>query len=685
MLYNNELGDSLSLLRSIECKDLSLNWNIDVSAELEKYLSALETLEDEINYSQSTENMNDNSHSSFQLFNFAEAALIIQNSTNIYSKKIEHLHTLVYETLRLLSLGNNNKLECTSSINNCNIEQSTNMSGNIRKPTNNKSTAFLMDNIFSVPLELLQPGKNVNISLDTKLNDKIKGELKGMNIICSPFIGVSQSSCISLPIYRIDPSTFTLFLDESDICLLENSSSFCGNVSNSEENCSDYYNKDFHNANNYDNINEYTESNIDMEYNIEDDLALSSNDINEKGMITCNNILEGESTETVINVTKKNKNDPWELMDEHIKIGRDRLIKQGKSYKIPTKSYTLSLAKIKEKANILNFINKYSIRSYLMGLTEYREEKDINYSSAQYIPFFNDLKKPIVLSDKIIIQNQFKNCLLASLEVDIHNNITSWRKYYSKQSFGNTKKKDSTLGDININDSSLCENEGNRDDICFDNNNEFEDVNICDIDECEDSQQYSADIVDDHISEDFITSNIQQENIGDDQKSSEFDLEDHMTDLHARINSWTEYLEPILEIQNKRPDFDIKSEEEKIVEKIRAKIINMGADGVKFSSIVEGLPKWQISRSFLATLMLSNNKDIEISSIDNGSNEDEESMKGEFVVKLRSINDDNIKGGIDLKLLYPKKKKVKQDESNKNISILDKDQKKLKRKLTNIK
>ncbi|OII77879.1 hypothetical protein cand_038350 [Cryptosporidium andersoni] len=683
MLYNNELGDSLSLLRSIECKDLSLNWNIDVSAELEKYLSALETLEDEINYSQSTENMNDNSHSSSQLFNFAEAALIIQNSTNIYSKKIEHLHTLVYETLKLLSLGNSNKLEYTSSINNCNVEQSTNMNGDIRKPTNNKGTAFLMDNIFSVPLELLQSGRNVNISLDTKLNDKIKGELKGMNIICSPFIGVSQSSCISLPIYRIDPSTFTLFLDESDICLLEDNSSFCENISNSKENCSDY-NKDVHNASNYDNINEYTESNIDMEYNIEDDLALSSNYINEKGMITCNNILEGESTEAVIISTKKNKNDPWELMDEHIKIGRDRAIKQGRSYKIPTKSYTLSLVKMGEKAGMLNFINKYSIRSYLMGLTQYREEKDINYSSAQYIPFFCDLKKPILLSDKMIIQDQFKNCLLASLEVDIHNNITAWRKYYSKQSFGNAKKKDSTLGDINVDDLSLCETD-NRDDICFDNNNEFEDVNICNIDECEDSQQYSADIVDDHILEDFITSNIQQGNIEDDQKIGEFDLEDHMTDLHARINSWTEYLEPILEIQNKRPDFDIKSEGEKIIEKIRAQIISMGIDSVKFSSIVEGLPKWQISRSFLATLMLSNNKDIEISSIDNESNEDEEFIKGEFVVKLRSINDDNIKGGIDLRLLYPKKKKMKQDESDKNISILDKDQKKLKRKLRNIK
>ena len=35
--------------------------------------------------------------------NFAEAALLIQGSTCIYSKKVEYLYQLVYETLDLLA------------------------------------------------------------------------------------------------------------------------------------------------------------------------------------------------------------------------------------------------------------------------------------------------------------------------------------------------------------------------------------------------------------------------------------------------------------------------------------------------------------------------------------------------------------------------------------------------------
>lgn len=40
---------------------------------------------------------------SSETFNFAEAALLIQGSACIYSKKVEYLYRLVYETLDLLA------------------------------------------------------------------------------------------------------------------------------------------------------------------------------------------------------------------------------------------------------------------------------------------------------------------------------------------------------------------------------------------------------------------------------------------------------------------------------------------------------------------------------------------------------------------------------------------------------
>jgi condensin-2 complex subunit H2 len=38
-----------------------------------------------------------------QTFNFAEAALLIQGSAVIYSKKVEYLYQLVYSTLGLIA------------------------------------------------------------------------------------------------------------------------------------------------------------------------------------------------------------------------------------------------------------------------------------------------------------------------------------------------------------------------------------------------------------------------------------------------------------------------------------------------------------------------------------------------------------------------------------------------------
>jgi condensin-2 complex subunit H2 len=56
--------------------DLAKNWNIDIAHELEDYLAELSAIE--ISF--------DGGHTNL---NFAEAALLIQGSACIYSKKVE--------------------------------------------------------------------------------------------------------------------------------------------------------------------------------------------------------------------------------------------------------------------------------------------------------------------------------------------------------------------------------------------------------------------------------------------------------------------------------------------------------------------------------------------------------------------------------------------------------------------
>eukprot|EP00466_Bigelowiella_natans_P016215 jgi/Bigna1/74920/fgenesh1_pg.31_\ len=70
-------------------KDLATNWNINVASELEEYMLTLEEI-----------------HTSFdggKDLNFAEAALLIQGSAGVYSKKVEFLYSLIYQCLDIIS------------------------------------------------------------------------------------------------------------------------------------------------------------------------------------------------------------------------------------------------------------------------------------------------------------------------------------------------------------------------------------------------------------------------------------------------------------------------------------------------------------------------------------------------------------------------------------------------------
>ena len=90
----NETSDSRfkHLLKPI--RDIAENWNIDVARELEDYLhevclfaSSVEPRLEIIHHNLQIENLEFKFEDSAETFNFAEAALVIQGSACIYSKK----------------------------------------------------------------------------------------------------------------------------------------------------------------------------------------------------------------------------------------------------------------------------------------------------------------------------------------------------------------------------------------------------------------------------------------------------------------------------------------------------------------------------------------------------------------------------------------------------------------------
>ena len=84
---------------------MTKSWNIDIAAELEDYLSDLSDVQ--FTFDGGKTNLN-----------FAEAALVIQGSACIYSRKVEFLYSLVYQTLDLITTRKQrmNKKKQASSI-----------------------------------------------------------------------------------------------------------------------------------------------------------------------------------------------------------------------------------------------------------------------------------------------------------------------------------------------------------------------------------------------------------------------------------------------------------------------------------------------------------------------------------------------------------------------------------------
>ena len=67
-------------------QDLAQNWDINIADALTEYLDELDDVK--IKFGSKT-----------KALNFAEAALMIQGSTAVYSRKVEYLHRLVFQTL----------------------------------------------------------------------------------------------------------------------------------------------------------------------------------------------------------------------------------------------------------------------------------------------------------------------------------------------------------------------------------------------------------------------------------------------------------------------------------------------------------------------------------------------------------------------------------------------------------
>jgi hypothetical protein len=135
-------------------KDLAANWDIDIADSLNDYLEELEHLKI------STDG------GATQL-NFAEAALLIQGSTAIYSKKVEYLYQLVLKSLEFITQKKNNKTQNANDASN-----PTNKSVN-KSSIEDDILLFGNDPSFLLLDHLIEEGTNIDLKTETYRHEEV--------------------------------------------------------------------------------------------------------------------------------------------------------------------------------------------------------------------------------------------------------------------------------------------------------------------------------------------------------------------------------------------------------------------------------------------------------------------------------------------------------------------------------
>eukprot|EP01080_Neovahlkampfia_damariscottae_P010762 gene10762-3381_t len=180
-----------SLLNPI--RDLAKNWSIDIASELEEYLGDLENIKITLDGGKTT-------------VNFAEAALIIQGSACIYSKKVEYLYTLVFDILNHI------------------IEKKTKKSQQQDENKTNKQSDddWLNESIDFLPLDDVDEEEDEKIDLpfsDTSKNHLFKPKINFPSNLGYEDHKTRESTNFKLNSCSIHPSG-ALLLQESDKTLL---------------------------------------------------------------------------------------------------------------------------------------------------------------------------------------------------------------------------------------------------------------------------------------------------------------------------------------------------------------------------------------------------------------------------------------------------------------------------------
>ncbi|XP_034019811.1 condensin-2 complex subunit H2 [Thalassophryne amazonica] len=537
-------------------RELTKNWDVDVASELNDYLEELDEMCITFDGGKTR-------------LNFAEAALLIQGSACIYSKKVELLHSLVYQTLDYINDRNKKKNKLTE----CQEGDGDTAAGS-HEDDDDSATFTTMDCTISENKHKVLSGTCVNVAplppeslLPPESFEKQK----------FPLISVKGDILCSLKDFRIN-----LFLPgEEDFILLTLKSS-CSTLLQGYRPAAEFQQQDFEfrqleepavGGADIDDAQDAAEENlapvedVGMEQEPEEhverhEAPREGRMVRERQQVELDRVREEEPTHTA---------SAWTLLDPYAVAGEDKPLKPGKCYKVPDGLDEGGKRKRKRASKLQDF------RTWFSGTFDPPEPKLKNgptFTDLNYI-YLSNMKCKMSARRRI-----FRRAGVIVSDEELRQTFLQREEAEPMEEFGHL--------DQNEND-----NSDNEPELC---------PNI--------PEEFGA--APDFISPDTRTEDMTYENLVK-LRVEQLVLNSRgytqETALSRRVKDWEDQIRPELALQEERPPFDIHDYGDRIV----AALSSVGRRRT-FAAIVHSLDNFEACKYLLASLQLANDYTVEIDS-----------------------------------------------------------------------
>ncbi|XP_076578677.1 condensin-2 complex subunit H2 [Chaetodon auriga] len=543
-------------------RELTKNWDIDVASELNDYLEEL----DEMCITFDGGNTR---------LNFAEAALLIQGSTCIYSKKVELLHSLVYQTLEY--------------INNKNKKQNKQLAASQQDGADGTASGHDADDVAGfTPLDLdvskdlkTSPHQTVQVTplppeslIPPEASEKLKLPLISLKgeVLCSlkDFrINIFCPGDDDLIVLSLGSAESRLQMDRHPAESLQQQDVAAPPDADAEDNGGDA-------ADDFLPVEDNMELDQDPEEHVDRHQASAPSEgrmIRERRQVGEDGLRRTEDTMPAVNV--------WALHDPYAALGEEKPFKSGKCYRVPEGLDEGGKRKRKRPASLQDF------RSWFRGTFDPPEHKlkngpsftDLNYI---YVSTMKDRLKArkrinrkagVVVSDEEL-RRTFLQPEEAGPQQQGEEPVDGFRhpELLGGDDDNSDNEHEAFPDDVPaefIGGPDFISPETQRDELCY---------------------------------EDLVKLCVEQMVMSSRGYTQE-------TALSRRVKEWEDKIRPELVLQEERPAFDIHDYGDRIT-------AALGGVGQRrsFSSIVAGLDNFEACKYLLASLQLANDYTVEVDS-----------------------------------------------------------------------